>query len=123
MSREEVNYLESFIRRSRKFKLTDHCLRRAFNRKVPMWLVDKTIKGGDLIEFQWENQFEHRVLIMGKENRRRNCPCVVVDIHTGEIVTTFFKKVKYDLSTFNPQKYCSNLDIIQSVMLGRAEFN
>jgi hypothetical protein len=123
MSRDEIYYLESFIRRSRKFKPTDHSMKRVFNRKIPMWLVDKTIKGGDLLEFQWESMFEHRVLLMGKENRRKNCPCVVVDIRTGEIVTTFYKKVKYDQSTLNPQEYISNLDIIQTVMLGRAEFN
>ena len=119
MSKEELRYLESFLLRKRKLRYSNHCLAKANERGIPLWIVKNAVDNGQIIEYHRKTAFNHRILIRGKQTIRGNNPCVVLDIFTGEVVTTFFNKEEDNHSSLDLEKYTSNLDIIKTITLGK----
>lgn len=87
-----------------------HCIDRMDEKRISSDEMMRVFSQFDIIEYHQKNN-SHRILIRGKTNERGRNICLVVDIYTGSIVTTYANRFDDHHSTLRHEEYDWNVDL------------
>ena len=114
MTKSEINCLRRIMRKQH-YRFTEYSMDRVITRGITNYEVMGAIRNGEIIEFHVAKGSPRVRLRDETTNKKNQCTCVVIDL-VSEIIATSYKNHMNDKHwKLNKELYSNDLDVIDII--------
>lgn len=92
-----------------------HCIDRMQEKNISSEEMMRVFQSYEIIEYHQRND-SHRILIRGKKKEKGRNICLVVELDTGNIITTYANHSMDNHKTLRYEEYDNSIDLIKILM-------